>query len=109
MPATIASTGRQVLLHLATKVPWADLVNDAVHRLRALAVSGYNPPTRPDTREPRPPGTGDQDDHESPAATHAAQPVMDPDAKIASGALVTRVVETHPTGVRQWLSVKYRV
>jgi len=40
IPATIASTGRQVLLHLATKAPWADLVNDAVHRLRALAVPG---------------------------------------------------------------------
>ena len=33
-----ARTGRQVRLHLATKAPWADLVNDAVRRLRALAV-----------------------------------------------------------------------
>jgi len=40
VPATIARTGRQVRLHLATKAPWADLVNDPVHRLRALARSG---------------------------------------------------------------------
>jgi len=25
---------------LATKAPWADLINDAVQRLRALAVPG---------------------------------------------------------------------
>ena len=40
LPATIARTGRQVRLHLATKVPWAALVNQAVARLRALAVPG---------------------------------------------------------------------
>ena len=40
VPATIARTCRQVRLHLATKAPWADLVNDAVGRLRALAVPG---------------------------------------------------------------------
>jgi hypothetical protein len=40
LPATIARTGRQVRLHLATKAPWADLVNEGVLRLRALAVPG---------------------------------------------------------------------
>lgn len=40
IPAALASTGRQVLLHIATKSPWAALVADAVHRLRALAVPG---------------------------------------------------------------------
>ncbi len=39
-PATLARTGRQVLLHLATKSLWADIVRDAIHRLRALAVPG---------------------------------------------------------------------
>ena len=39
-PATIARTGRRVLLHLAAKSPWADLVRDAFGRLRALAVPG---------------------------------------------------------------------
>ena len=40
LPATIARTGRQVRLHLAAKAPWADLVNEGVARLRALAVPG---------------------------------------------------------------------
>ncbi len=40
LPATIARTGRQVRLHLATKAPWVDLVNEGVARLRALAVPG---------------------------------------------------------------------
>ena len=40
LPATIARTSRQVRLHLATKAPWVDLVNDGVRRLRALAVPG---------------------------------------------------------------------
>ena len=40
LPATIARTGRQVRLHLATKAPWVDLVNEGVGRLHALAVPG---------------------------------------------------------------------
>jgi len=40
VPATLARTGRRVLLHLAARAPWADLVATAVHRLRALAVPG---------------------------------------------------------------------
>jgi len=40
VPAALARTGRQVLLHLARKAPWAGLVADALHRLRALAVPG---------------------------------------------------------------------
>jgi len=40
LPATIARTGRQVRLHLATKAPWVGLVNQGVGRLRALAVPG---------------------------------------------------------------------
>ena len=40
VPATLARTGRQVLLHIARKSAWADLVRDAIHRLRALAVPG---------------------------------------------------------------------
>jgi len=40
VPAAIASTGRRVLLHLAKKAPWAHLVTDAWHRLRALTVPG---------------------------------------------------------------------
>jgi len=40
LPATIARTGRQVRLHLATKAPWADLVNHGIRQLRALAVPG---------------------------------------------------------------------
>jgi len=40
LPATIARTGRQVRLHLATKAPWGHLVNEGVRQLRALAVPG---------------------------------------------------------------------
>jgi hypothetical protein len=40
VPAELARTGRRVLLHLATKSPWARLAADAVSRLRALAVPG---------------------------------------------------------------------
>ena len=40
LPASIARTGRVVHLHLATKAPWVDLVNEGVRRLRALAVPG---------------------------------------------------------------------
>lgn len=39
-PATLARTGRRVWLHLANKNPWADLLRDAVHRLRGLATPG---------------------------------------------------------------------
>jgi hypothetical protein len=35
-----ARTGRQVLLHLATRSPWTKLITDAIDRLRALAVPG---------------------------------------------------------------------
>ncbi len=38
VPAALARSGRQVLLHLAQKAPWAQLVADAINRLRALAV-----------------------------------------------------------------------
>ena len=40
VPATLARTSRRVLLHLAARAPWADLLAAAVHRLRALAVPG---------------------------------------------------------------------
>ena len=40
VPAALASTGRRILLHLAKKAPWAQLVTDAWHRLRALTVPG---------------------------------------------------------------------
>ena len=40
LPATIARTGQQVRLHLATKAPWAGLVNEAVNRLRVLTSPG---------------------------------------------------------------------
>ena len=40
IPAAIARTGRRLLLHLATKAPWAQLAADAAQRLRALAVPG---------------------------------------------------------------------
>jgi hypothetical protein len=40
IPAALARTGRRILLHLADKSPWAQLVVDAVTRLRALAVPG---------------------------------------------------------------------
>lgn len=40
IPAALARRGRQVLLHLASRAPWAQLVSDAIDRLRALAVPG---------------------------------------------------------------------
>ena len=40
IPATLARTGRRVLLHLTAKAPWADLVGRGVTRLRALATPG---------------------------------------------------------------------
>ncbi len=40
VPAALASTGRRILLHLAQKAPWAQLITNAMHRLRALAVPG---------------------------------------------------------------------
>ena len=40
VPAALARTGRRILLHLAQKAPWAQLVADAINRLRALAVPG---------------------------------------------------------------------
>lgn len=40
IPAALARTGRRILLHLATKAPWAELSIDALRRLRALAVPG---------------------------------------------------------------------
>jgi Transposase DDE domain group 1 len=38
--AQLARTGRRVLLHLATRSPWADLTADGIHRLQALAEPG---------------------------------------------------------------------
>jgi hypothetical protein len=40
VPAVLARTARRLLLHLADHSPWAQLVTDAVTRLRALAVPG---------------------------------------------------------------------
>jgi len=40
VPATIARTGRRIVLHLASKAPWANLVRDGLRRLSALAVPG---------------------------------------------------------------------
>jgi len=40
VPAALARTGRRVLLHLAAKAPWAQLVADALQRLRIIAVPG---------------------------------------------------------------------
>jgi hypothetical protein len=40
IPAVLARTGRRILLHLAQKAPWAQVVNDAITHLRALAVPG---------------------------------------------------------------------
>jgi Transposase DDE domain group 1 len=38
--AQLARTGRRVLLHLATRSPWAALAAGGIHRLQALAVPG---------------------------------------------------------------------
>jgi len=40
IPAAIAHTGRRIRLHLASKAPWAHVVNDAATRLAALAAPG---------------------------------------------------------------------
>jgi len=40
VPAALARTGGRVLLHLATKAPWAQLAAEALQRLRILAVPG---------------------------------------------------------------------
>ncbi len=40
VPAALARTGRRVLLHLASKAPWAGVVHDAILTLRQLAVPG---------------------------------------------------------------------
>ena len=40
VPATLARTGRRVLLHLASKAPWAHLARQGITRLRALADPG---------------------------------------------------------------------
>lgn len=42
VPASLAFTGRRVLMHLAEKAPWAHLVTDALHRLRVLARPRLN-------------------------------------------------------------------
>jgi len=39
IPAPIARTGRRVLLHLAAKAPWADLLDTAVQRLQSLTAA----------------------------------------------------------------------
>jgi len=36
VPATLARTGRRILLHLASKAPWAQLANEGTTRLRTL-------------------------------------------------------------------------
>lgn len=40
LPATLARHGRQLLLHLATRSPWAQLAHTAITRLRLLAAPG---------------------------------------------------------------------
>jgi len=40
VPATLARTGRRVLLHLTAKAPWTHLVRQGITRLRALAAPG---------------------------------------------------------------------
>ena len=39
VPASLARTGRRILLHLASKAPWAHLVGEGTTRLRALAAA----------------------------------------------------------------------
>lgn len=63
VPATLARTGRRIRLRLAQRSTWAELLADAIHRLRALAVPADRQTTRwtlpatPRTLEPRPPET----------------------------------------------------
>jgi hypothetical protein len=40
VPATLARTGRRVVLHVKTTAPWGHLVDDGVRQLRALAAPG---------------------------------------------------------------------
>jgi len=40
VPADLAHTARQVLLHLSDRAPWAHLIRDAITRLRALTDPG---------------------------------------------------------------------
>ena len=54
LPATIARTGRQVRLHLATKAPWVDLVNEGVRRLRASRSPDREHLTRPNNHRATP-------------------------------------------------------
>jgi hypothetical protein len=44
VPATLARTGRQRLLHLAAHHPWAVVVADAVTRLRDLTTGPAHAP-----------------------------------------------------------------
>ena len=39
--AELARTGRQTLLHLASRAPWADLVSQGIGRIRALTAPGW--------------------------------------------------------------------
>ena len=40
VPATLARTGRRVLLHLAAKAPWATLARQGIARIRTLTAPG---------------------------------------------------------------------
>ena len=40
VPATLARTGRRVLLHLAAKAPWAEVAGQGITRLRTLTAPG---------------------------------------------------------------------
>jgi len=40
VPATLAHTGRRVILHLSDRAPWAHLAHTAITRLRALTAPG---------------------------------------------------------------------
>ena len=44
---TLARTHRQVLLHLNQNAPWADLLNDNVHRLRLSPNQAEHGTSRP--------------------------------------------------------------
>jgi hypothetical protein len=59
LPASIARTGRQVRLHLATKAPWVDLVNEGIRGCEpSLPRAGNTPPVPTTTARPGPPATG---------------------------------------------------
>jgi len=53
VPAQIARTSRQVLLHLSDRAPWAHLVHEAIANLRALARLNTTPdrPDQPSTTD----------------------------------------------------------